>query len=536
MIVPAVQPATRGFGAVPRVLIPSLSDCLFLAIVLWVFALGSGWSVLLADGDTGWHIRTGEYILHTRSVPVSDLFSFSKAGEPWFAWEWGSDVLFAALHRAWGLKGVVVFSGLVLALSATILFRHMVWREANLLAALLATLLATGASTVHYLARPHIFTFLGLTAALWILERDRRRPGRAVWWLVPMTALWTNLHGGFLAWIACLGLVAGGCFCEALLAPRSTPDRFHAARRYGLLAAACSLATLANPYGWRLHQHMASYLSSDWIRQVVDEFQSPRFRSESMLQFEILLFAGLTLVPVLLLRRRMVEALLLLFWAHSALVSARHVPLYAIVAAPLCAAQASRLWSEWSAGFERKSPGGLLRDCLRDFSRGMARSSIWGPVVVAGVAIWPWEGPRDFPANKFPVTAVQQTAAWIAPVSGVGPRILTSDQWGDYLIYRFYPKQRVFVDGRSDFYGPRLGQDYLALLTASPGWDRVLERYRFDMALLPRDWPLGQLMMRDPRWQVRYVDAQAVFLERHENRGLIQNPDSTESIHGGPTE
>jgi hypothetical protein len=141
MIVPAVQPATRTFGSVPRVLIPSLSDCLFLAIVLWVFALGSGWSVLLADGDTGWHIRTGEHILHTWSVPVNDLFSFSKAGEPWFAWEWGSDILFAALHRAWGLKGVVVFSGLVLALSATLLFRHMVWREANLLAALLATLL-----------------------------------------------------------------------------------------------------------------------------------------------------------------------------------------------------------------------------------------------------------------------------------------------------------------------------------------------------------------------------------------------------------
>jgi len=134
------------------VLLPSLSDCLFLAILLWVFAAGSGWSVLLADGDTGWHIRTGEYILDTHSVPSHDLFSFSKAGQPWFAWEWLSDVIFAVLHRAWGLKGVVVFSGLVLSLSATLLFRYMIWRGANLLAALAATLLATGASTVHYLA------------------------------------------------------------------------------------------------------------------------------------------------------------------------------------------------------------------------------------------------------------------------------------------------------------------------------------------------------------------------------------------------
>ena len=536
MIAPAVQPATRPFGSVPRVLIPSLSDCLFLAILLWVFALGSGWSVLLADGDTGWHIRTGEYILDTRSVPANDLFSFSKPGQPWFAWEWGSDVVFAAMHRAWGLKGVVIFSGLVLSFSAALLFRYMVWHEANLLAALVATLLAAGASTVHYLARPHIFTFLGLTAALWILECDRRRPGRAVWWLVPMTALWTNLHGGFLAWIACLALVVAGCTWEAALRPRGSPGRFYSARRYGLLAGACSLATLANPYGWRLHQHLASYVSSDWIRQVVDEFQSPRFRSESMSQFEILLFAGLTLVPVLFIRRRVVEGLLILFWAHSALVSARHVPLYAIVSAPLCAAQASRLWTAWSAGFSRKSPGGLMRDCLRDFSRGMARSSIWVPVVLLCLTAWRWDGPQDFPGNKFPVTAVQRTATWIAPANGEQRRILTSDQWGDYLIYRLYPNQQVFVDGRSDFYGPAIGHDYLDLLTAAPDWERIVERYRFDLALLPSDWPLGQLMMRDPRWRVRYLDRQAVFLERHEDRGLNQSPDSTERIHGGPAE
>jgi hypothetical protein len=69
---------------------------------------------------------------------------------------------------------------------------------------------------------------------------------------------------------------------------------------------------------------------------------------------------------------------------------------------------------------------------------------------------------------------------------------------------------------------------------AAPDWERIMERYRFDVALLPLDWPLGQLLMRDARWQVRYMDRQAIFLERHENRGLIQNPDSTERIHGGP--
>src|SRR2546429_9143814 len=117
MATTSLQPVLLQRRLVPLLLVPSLSDCLFVAILLWVFAAGSGWSVLLADGDTGWHIRTGEYILDTRTVPVRDLFSFSKAGQPWFAWGWLSDVIFALLHRAWGLKGVGAFTGLVLSFS-----------------------------------------------------------------------------------------------------------------------------------------------------------------------------------------------------------------------------------------------------------------------------------------------------------------------------------------------------------------------------------------------------------------------------------
>jgi hypothetical protein len=536
MLIPAVQPGAVAVRSVPLMLVPSLSDCLFLAILLWVFAAGSGWSVLLADGDTGWHIRTGEYILDTRSVPVRDLFSFSKAGQPWFAWEWLSDVIFALLDRAWGLKGVVVFTGMVLSFSSALLYRYMMWRGANLLAALGATLLAAGASTVHYLARPHIFTLLGLTAAVWILERDRRRPGRAVWCLVPMTAVWTNLHGGFLAWIACLGLVAAGSLWQAALDPPGAPRRFYAAGRYAGLAGACALATFANPYGWRLHQHIASYLRSDWIRQVVDEFQSPRFRSESMLQFEILLFAGLAFVPLLYRQRLLAELLIIVFWAHSALVSARHVPLYAFLAAPLCAVEAGRLWSAWSVRFKRRSVGAALRNCLRDFSAAPQRSSAWVPVVLVGLSLLPWNWPQDFPGNKFPVAAVNRNVQWIAPASGSRPRILTSDQWGDYLIYRFYPQGRVFVDGRSDFYGPAVGHEYLELLNAVPGWERILDQYGFDLALLPSEWPLAQLLMRDARWRVLDLDRQAVFLERQSKTGLNQKPDSTERIHRGPTE
>jgi len=80
-----------------------------------------------------------------------------------------------------------------------------------------------------------------------------------------------------LAWLCLSALVTAGCALKAALEPKGSPARFAPLRRYTLLLGACSLATLLNPYGYRLHQHMVNYLSSVWIRQVVEEFQSPDF-------------------------------------------------------------------------------------------------------------------------------------------------------------------------------------------------------------------------------------------------------------------
>src|SRR5690606_39171249 len=122
------------------------------------------------------------------------------------------------------------------------------------------------------------------------------------------------------------------------------PADWRPAKRYGLLAALCGLASLANPYGWKLHQHVAAYLQSDWIKNHVEEFHSPQFRSESILQFEALLFLGLMTALWLISRRQVAPALLILFWAHSALGSVRHVPLYMLVAAPWVAMALTGLW------------------------------------------------------------------------------------------------------------------------------------------------------------------------------------------------
>ena len=176
-----------------------------------------GWQSLLVDADVGWHIRTGEYVLDHHAVPQTDLYSFSKAGAPWYAWEWGSDVVDALLHRGAGLKGVVLLSGVIIALFALTLVRRMVAKGTHLFVALALALFGIGSSSVHFLARPHVFTMLLLSISVWMIESDREKQSAKIWLLVPLTILWTNLHGGFLSLIAALGLTAAGMLVESYL-------------------------------------------------------------------------------------------------------------------------------------------------------------------------------------------------------------------------------------------------------------------------------------------------------------------------------
>lgn len=489
---------------------PSFTDIFVVALVVWTFASGPhGWESLLADGDAGWHIRVGEMILDSGSVPHVDPFSFSKPGQPWFAWEWLSDVGMALLHRAGGLKAIVWFSAVLIAGFAGVLLRYMMWKGSNALVALTLTLIAVGACSIHFLARPHLITLLLIPITVWMIESDRIQPTWHLWLLVPIFGLWTNLHGGFLAGLLVLGAAAVGCAVETVWQGTGS---FAQARRYGLLTGLCAAVTVVNPYGIDLHKHVFSYLGSDWIRDAVQEFQSPAFRGESAMQFEGLLILGLVAAAFLIARKRVVETLWIVGFAHMALGSQRHITIYSAIAAPVVAILLTSWWQSFSEGKSRKTVPGILNQMSFDLAPAFSRNSPWSAVFLAsllllGSPILRW--PTDFTDVMFPVQLLQKHRARIER-----SRVLTTDQWGDYLLYHNYPRQRVFVDGRSDFYGQEVGREYLRVLNGQHDWSQILAKYDFNLVVAPVEWPLNSLLKRDARWKVLEDNGKAVVYER----------------------
>src|SRR3984957_1990676 len=94
--------------------IPSVRDIIFI-FLFWSLLAGRLSNRPLADPDIGWHIRTGELMLSTHSLPRTDPFSSTMHGQAWFAWEWLYDLVLGILHRAGGLNCVVWLCAVIVA-------------------------------------------------------------------------------------------------------------------------------------------------------------------------------------------------------------------------------------------------------------------------------------------------------------------------------------------------------------------------------------------------------------------------------------
>jgi hypothetical protein len=185
--------------------------------------------------------------------------------------------------------------------------------------------------------------------------------------------------------------------------------------------------------------------------------------------------------------------------------------LFSAVAAPLLAGVLAEAWNGWMARVRRNSIPGILHQVAARLQPGLSRWSIWAALPLAVIATLekPLYWPTGFPEQKFPVRIAETHQELLT-----GKRIFTEDQWADYLIYRFYPHQRVFFDGRSDFFGPEIGGQYLRLAWARHDWRELLETNRIELVLAPPNWALATVLKEDRSWRVVADDGLAILFER----------------------
>jgi hypothetical protein len=489
-------------------LLPRLQDVVFVALLALVILLGP--RLLNVDGDLGRHLAIGEHILSSRSIPISDLFSHTMAGEPLTPHEWLSQVAFAAAFRLLGLDGVVLLCALLLGLTFALVYRSAAARSGLPLAALALTLLAAAASSLHWLARPHLFTLLLVVVWTEVLEAVRRGH-RAAWRALPaVMLLWVNLHGAFVfGFVIGLAYAAGWAWRRWVIHQADPPGVGQGLALGGALSLA---VTALNPVGLKVWATSLGYAGSAYLMGHTAEYLSPDFHDVSTWPFLILILAALWLVGAARPRLAPESALLLLGWLGLGLFSVRHVPIFAVLSAPILASCLPGTLKERAVGLAWQRREGRLLQVerhLRGHAWPIAMILAAGLAFAGGVRLTPAAAGNAFSPRVFPVQAVEWLEAH--PPSG---RVFNYFPWGGYLLYRLWPEVRVFIDGQTDFYGEALTREYEQVITLSDGWQTVLDKHDVDWVLIPADSQLARALQSDGAWAETYADPTAVLLER----------------------
>jgi len=466
-----------------------------IVLLSMIFVLAVRQSVSI-DPDLWWHLKAGQQIIETRSIPHTDDYSFTKQGSEWVAHEWLSEVVIAAIYRMSGLVGLVTIFSLIIVIVLWLTYRRC---DGKPYAAGIAILLAAAASSPLFGVRPQMLTLLLASVYIVLLERfDPKEQSRRLWWLVPLMLLWVNLHAGFALGLALIGLY----IVRAVL-----DGEWSHVRPLFIVLVVCTAVVPLNPNGFRMFSYPYETLTSESMAAFIQEWHSPDFHQITYLPLAILLlstFAAMALSPT---RARLGEIFLVLITALGALRSVRHIPIFSLFAAPvlakhLWAVARDRGWDKLLTGPETNPTGiKLLINIvllLAPLSLGVSR-------------VWHFAShQQNYVTLRNPVAAVEFLKSQRPP----GP-IYNRYGWGGYLIYQLYPEYRVYIDGRADVYGDAFFAEAVRTYDGASDWAGSLDRYGIKTVLISPDAPLASLLRNDyGKWKVVYEDDQAIIFSR----------------------
>jgi len=449
------------------------------------------------DPDLWWHLRTGEWIVQTGQVPHNDPFSFTRAGRPWVSHEWLSEVLFYGIWRFASWAGLIVFSSMITTGGFMLLYLRC---RARPHWAAGATTLGALASAPAWGVRPQMFTFLLASVLLWLVERAEEKPWLLLW-IPPVFLLWLNLHAGFalgpallLAW--CAGLAWEGVSGETdwtVVRPQIV--------RLLLVIAACIAVVPLNPSGAELYRYPLDVLRSGGMRSFIAEWASPDFHQGRYAAMHLLCLALLILFARGAVRPKVRVLFPLLGTLLAALDAVRHIPIFVLFAVPVIAAAL---------------PVGSIRapdNKAAQHTKFRGRFAACVVILIAVFCLVRWSmlvlGQSQSEAESFPKKAVDFLAS-----KGNSGRLFAYYDWGGYAIWRLYPEDRVFVDGRADLYGDELLDEFKVTMQLKPRWRQVLEEWQVQTVLVPTSSALAQALALDYDWRSEYQDDRAIVFRR----------------------
>jgi hypothetical protein len=495
-------------------------------LLVWILLLAAGRSAFFRDPGTFWHTTTGDLIL-THGFIRSDPYTFTFANQWWVPYQWLGEVGMALAHRAGGfdtqLLGAVTLIAGVFAWLAVRLLRTGL--HPIIVGSVVALALAAAGS--HFHVRPHLFTLLAMTVvAVLLVETDVARPRlNRLFWLVPLCALWTNIHGGVLGGIGTIVIAFVGWVVFWQFGLMSPAKSWRDVGRLALVVIGCCASTLINPYGTDMLETWRVIMDAPELRAIIAEHHP--LELDRPYAWPVV---GLALVYLFVLagvKRATIRAswLLPVVWFLLTVSRCRHASLFAVVAVVTITAMWKHTsWALWCAA---------RRPDLYQPGSAIARpwwAHVWLPAALVVLALvlqvarvpvpllgsgWALHDPE-----RWPVAVIDVLKEYEPKSSDPHNRLFNSEYIdGGFVIYHA-PGYKVFVDDRCElFRGPWLRAFYEAEHGPDPKSAPALAKWAdeygpFDFALTRTGRPIDDVFRSSPEWVPLKVTPTATFYKR----------------------
>ncbi len=477
-----------------------------LVLLIAVLMNAAQWT----DVDPWLRILLGRATIAQGHAPLSESFSYTAFGHPWWDHEWLTEVIFAVTYDKLGVLGLKLLKlGCSAAMAA--LLSAALAETGTAVGIQLPILLVTVIGLAPFVQfRPQLFSFLFTSALLALLARDNYRRAAPLWLAVPICLLWANLHGAFFVGLGILGTYASAVGIADLLAGRGLGRGVKLA---GVTIAA-ALATLINPYGVRLWTTVLAS-SGRWMTGLDTQWQSTpavlaaQFHSSpaTFVCLTVVLAATAALAVLLAMRPQAGDLPLVAVAAVvtvSGIAAIRNLPLQAITIIPPLARRAGLIFGH---------DGGA------DSPAQEPRRSLVHELVIATIALL--VAIQTGELSRTLINTVDTPAGAVAFMRqhDLHGNVLCDFDWAAYFISREAPQSRVFIDGREDMAYPMgVLREYIIFADGGPGAAQVLRRYPTDYVLIPVGKPASRFMSRQPGWRLIYRDNISALFARADSQ------------------
>jgi hypothetical protein len=504
----------------------------------------------LGSWDLWLHIKSGELILKEHVIHKTDPYSFRALGRPWNNHQWLGSILLYGTWSVAGLTGLVVLRCVLV--SVALLASWALARRRGVDPGLAAVLVLGAAWQLHVraLARPYLISFVMFMAVIWVLydcilrrtpQRDevarRDRPfadedsylwgpgGRLI-----VLWLWANLHAGFMMGLLLIGTFGvgelvgiwvrkGECGPWEAVWHRRVGARFRAMLVAG---TACMGLAVVTPYGAETVLYpFRLTLTVDLLRRIA-EWKPVRFSRTYALYWSVLgvgafimLRSAITYMvsgpregshgahPDERLTPRVLATDLLLFlgFCYLPLRGVRHIAWILFLMPAILGRHL------------------LLRPVSE--TAGRVRAKLFA---VAALAVAVLLGPGrllrrgivepGLRSDWYPVNA----SRFMERQNLVGLRLYNTYEWGGYLIWRWGPEHKVFIDGRCLVYRDDLLSETFTVSDADPGWRDVLQRWGVELVLFRYSEYDAEHFLEDEDWGCVYWDDSALVMLSRQQR------------------